>query len=113
MAELGFVGLGTMGSRMAKRLVDAGHRVTGYNRTKAKAQWLLDAGMQWGETPRAVAERSEVTFSMVTDTRALHAITGGEDGILAGLRSGSAYVDMSTVSPAASRAIAEQAAGRG
>src|SRR5439155_147206 len=83
----GFVGLGTMGSRMAKRLLDAGHQVTGFNRTKAKAQWLLEAGMQWGETPRAVAEHSEVVFSMVTDTRALQAITADEDGILAGLRS--------------------------
>ncbi len=113
MAELGFVGLGTMGSRMAKRLLDAGHIVTGHNRTKAKAQWLLDAGLQWGETPCAVAERSEVIFSMVTDTGALQAITSGEDGILAGLQSGSIYVDMSTVSPAASRAIAEQVAQRG
>src|SRR6266545_3165994 len=113
MAELGFVGLGTMGSRMAKRLLDAGHKITGYNRTKAKAQWLLDAGMEWGETPCAVAERSEVIFSMVTDTGALQAITSGEDGILAGLQSGSIYVDMSTVSPAASRAIAEQVAQRG
>jgi 3-hydroxyisobutyrate dehydrogenase-like beta-hydroxyacid dehydrogenase len=51
MAQLGFVGLGKMGGRVAKRLLDAGHTVTGYNRTKSKAQWLLDAGMQWGETP--------------------------------------------------------------
>src|SRR5436853_7201381 len=99
MANLGFVGLGAMGGRVTKRLLDAGHEVTGYNRTKAKAQWLLDAGMQWGETPRAVAEHSEVTFSMVTDTRALQAITAGEDGILAGLRSGCIYVDISKVAP--------------
>jgi 3-hydroxyisobutyrate dehydrogenase-like beta-hydroxyacid dehydrogenase len=113
VAELGFVGLGTMGSRMAKRLLDAGHAVTGHNRTKAKAAWLIDAGMKWGENPRAVAEASDVVFSMVSDTRALEAITSGEDGIVAGLRAGSIYVDMSTVLPEASRAIARQVAANG
>lgn len=113
MGELGFVGLGTMGSRIAKRLLDAGHSVTGYNRTKARAAWLLDAGMRWAESPRAVAEASEAVFSMVTDTRALNAITSGEDGIIAGLRPGAIYVDMSTVSPEASRAVAQQVAAKG
>ena len=70
---------------MVKRLLDAGHSVTGYNRTKSKAQWLLDAGMKWGDTPRAVAETAEIILSMIADTRALHAITGGTDGIVAGL----------------------------
>ena len=64
MGKLGFVGLGVMGSRMAKRLVDAVHMVTGYNRTKQKANWLLEAGMQWGDIPRAVAEASDVIFSI-------------------------------------------------
>ena len=113
MARLGFVGLGTMGSRMAKRLLDAGHSVTGYNRTKSKAAWLLDAGMTWGDTPCAVARASDVVFSMVTDTRALHAITTGDDGIIAGLRPGAIYVDMSTVSPEASRAAAQEVATHG
>src|SRR5512136_1154714 len=106
MANLGFVGLGVMGSRMAKRLLDAGHTVTGYNRTKSKGQWLLDAGMKWGDTPRAVAEAADVTFSMVTNTAALQAVTNGPDGIVAGLGPGKIYVDMSTVSPAASRDLA-------
>jgi 3-hydroxyisobutyrate dehydrogenase-like beta-hydroxyacid dehydrogenase len=113
MANLGFVGLGVMGSRMAKRLIDAGHTVTGYNRTKSKVGWLVDGGMRWGESPRAVAEASDVTFSMVTDTRALLAIADGPDGVLAGLSSGKVYVDMSTVSPATSRHLAQKAAGRG
>ena len=52
MADLGFVGLGAMGGDMVKRLLDAGHAVTGFNRTKSRAQWLLELGMQWGETPR-------------------------------------------------------------
>ena len=88
MANLGFVGLGVMGSRMVQRLLAAGHRVTGYNRTKSKAQWLLGAGMTWGETPRSVAEAADITFSMVTNTEALEAVTGGTDGIIAGLGAG-------------------------
>ena len=113
MANLGFVGLGVMGSRMVKRLLDAGHSVTGYNRTKSKAQWLLDAGMKWADTPRAVAEASDIIFSMVTNTEALRAITEGADGIFAGLSAGKIYIDMSTVSPAASRETAEQVETKG
>ena len=113
MANLGFVGLGVMGSRIAKRLIDAGHTVTGYNRTKSKADWLLEAGMQWGDTPRAVAETTDITFSMVTNTKAVRAITEGPDGILSGLGPGKIYVDMSTVSPAASRELAAEVAKKG
>jgi len=113
MANLGFVGLGVMGSRMVKRLLAAGHTVTGYNRTKSKAQWLLDAGMRWADTPRAAAEAAETIFSMIANTQALHAINGGPDGILAGLSSGKIYIDMSTVSPAAIREIAQQVEAKG
>ncbi len=102
-----------MGSRMAQRLLAAGHSVIGYNRTRAKAQALLAAGMEWGDSPRAVAAASEVIFSMVTNTAALEAITGGADGILAGLGAGKIYIDMSTVSPAASRAIARAVEAKG
>ncbi len=113
MAELGFIGLGVMGSRMVKRLLAAGHHVTGYNRTRAKAQWLIEAGMAWAETPRQVAERADVCFSMVTNTEALRNINEGPDGLLEGLSAGKVYVDMSTVSPAFSRQLAQQAADRG
>ncbi len=113
MAMLGFVGLGVMGGRIVKRLLDAGHTVTGYNRTKSKAQWLLDLGMRWGDTPRVVADVADITFTMVTDTSALHAVTGGPDGIVAGLGSGKLYIDMSTISPAASRTLAAQVTGKG
>lgn len=113
MANLGFVGLGVMGSRMVKRLLDAGHIVTGYNRTKGKAQWLLDAGMKWADTPRAVAEVADMTISMIANTEALLAVTGGADGILEGLSAGKIYIDMSTVSPAASRELAKQVEARG
>ncbi len=113
MAQLGFVGLGAMGSRATKRLMDAGHSVIGYNRTKSKAQWLLDAGMQWGNSPREVAEKAEIVFSMVADDAALQEVTGGPDGILAGLRSGKVYCDMSTVSPNLSRTLAKRVAEQG
>jgi 3-hydroxyisobutyrate dehydrogenase-like beta-hydroxyacid dehydrogenase len=113
MAKLGFVGLGVMGSRMVKRLLDAGHDVTGYNRTRAKAQWLLDAGMKWADTPRAAAEASDVVFSMIANNAALRAVTEGEDGIVAGLSAGKIYIEMSTVSPAAIRELAKQVEARG
>jgi 3-hydroxyisobutyrate dehydrogenase-like beta-hydroxyacid dehydrogenase len=102
-----------MGSRMVKRLLDAGHSVTGYNRTRAKAQWLLDTGMKWAETPRQIAGSADVVFSMVSDTAALQAITAGTYGVVAGLAAGKIYIDMSTVSPAASRDIAQQVAAKG
>lgn len=113
MANVGFVGLGVMGGRMVKRLLDAGQNVTGYNRTKSKAQWLIDAGMKWAETPRAAAEAADVVISMVTNTEALQAIASGPDGVLAGLGPGKIYVDMSTVSPAASRELAAKVAAKG
>lgn len=102
-----------MGSRMAKRLLDAGHSVTGYNRTKSKAQWLLDAGMKWAECPRDAAQSSDVVFSMIANNSALRAITEGNDGIIAGLSAGKIYVEMSTVSPAAIRELAKQVEAKG
>lgn len=113
MANLGFVGLGVMGSRMVKRLLEAGHQVTGYNRTKSKAQWLLDAGMAWADTPRAVVETADVILSMVTNTDALRTIAEGPDGLLTGLSAGKVYIDMSTVGPAYSRQLADKVAEKG
>jgi len=113
MANLGFVGLGVMGGRVAKRLLDAGHQVTGYNRTRSKASWLVDEGLILVGTPRAVAEASQTTFTMVSDTAALQAVVEGPDGILAGLGPGKVYVDMSTVSPRATRELATRVAMTG
>ena len=113
MANLGFVGLGAMGGRITKRLLDAGHTVTGYNRTKSKAQWLLDLGMRWGETPRAVAEAADVIFTMVTNTGALQEVIDGHNGILAGLQKGKIYIDMSTISPVTSKRLAVRFAEKG
>jgi 3-hydroxyisobutyrate dehydrogenase-like beta-hydroxyacid dehydrogenase len=113
VAELGYVGLGVMGGGIARRLLDAGHSVTGWNRTREKAQPLLDAGMHWADSPREVAEHSDITFTMVTNTAAVKAVTDGPDGILAGLAPGKVYVDMSTASPENSRALAARVAELG
>jgi 3-hydroxyisobutyrate dehydrogenase-like beta-hydroxyacid dehydrogenase len=113
MSTLGFIGLGAMGSRIAGRLLDAGNQVYGTNRTKAKAQPLIDRGLQWRDAPREVAAAADVTFSMVTDDQALDAITSGHNGILAGLAERRVYIDMSTVSPRTSRQLAEHVSDRG
>jgi 3-hydroxyisobutyrate dehydrogenase-like beta-hydroxyacid dehydrogenase len=113
MAKLGFVGLGVMGGNMVSRLLEKGHTVTGYNRTRAKAQWLIDKGMKFADSPKAVAEASDVTFSMVTNIAALAAVTDGPDGLVAGLSAGKFYVDMSTVSPEVSRALAAKVREKG
>jgi 3-hydroxyisobutyrate dehydrogenase-like beta-hydroxyacid dehydrogenase len=102
-----------MGGRMADRLMSKGHTVTGYNRTKAKAQWLIDRGLRWAASPRAVAEAADVVFVMVTDSAALEAVADGDDGLVAGLGPGKIVIDMSTVSPAASRALVERVRARG
>jgi len=113
MAHLGYIGLGAMGGRMADRLLGKGHTITGYNRTKSKAQWLIDKGMKWADTPRGVAEASDIVFCMVTDSAALETVAYGPDGIVAGLSAGKVLIDMSTVSPAASRALAEKVRAKG
>ena len=103
MAHIGFVGLGVMGSEMVLRLLEKGHTVTGYNRTRAKAERLIKKGMKWAESPRLVASAADVTISMVTNSASLGAIVEGPEGILAGLAAGKVLADMSTVSPAFSR----------
>lgn len=113
MAKVGFIGLGVMGGHMVERLLSKGHAVTGYNRTRSKAQWLLEKGMQWADSPKAVAVASEYTFAMVTNSAALQAVTEGSDGLLAGLDPGKIFIDMSTVSPNASRALSAKVRERG
>jgi 3-hydroxyisobutyrate dehydrogenase len=113
MANLGFVGLGVMGSEMVSRLLSKGHAVTGYNRTRAKAQRLIDRGMKWGDSPRAVCAAADVTFSMVTNEKALAAIMEGPEGILSAVAPGKFLIDMSTVSPHYSRSVAAQAREKG
>ena len=113
MTELAFVGLGAMGSRLARRLLDAGHAVTGYNRTREKARALVDAGMKLAPTPRDAAAAADIVFTMVTDNDALRAVSFGADGVLAGLRPGATLVEMSTVGPDVTREVGDAVAARG
>src|SRR6266436_6485806 len=113
MANLGFIGLGVMGSEMVNRLLGKGHSITGYNRTRSKAEWLVKKGMKWADSPRAVVAAADVIFSMVTNSAALGAVANGADGFLAGMTKGKILVDMSTVSPAYSREIAAKVREKG
>ncbi len=113
MAKLGFIGLGVMGGNMVSRLLEKGHTVTGYNRTRSRALWLIDRGMKFADSPRAVAEASDVIFTMVTNFAALSAVTDGPNGSLAGLSDGKYHIDMSTVSPEVSRALAAKVREKG
>src|SRR5467141_1306084 len=113
MANLGFVGLGVMGSEMVNRLLGKGHSVTGYNRTRSKGEWLVKKGMKWADSPRAAVAAADVTFSMVTNSAALGAVMNGPDGMLAGVTAGKIFVDMSTVSPAYSREVAAKVREKG
>jgi 3-hydroxyisobutyrate dehydrogenase-like beta-hydroxyacid dehydrogenase len=97
-----------MGQLIVPRLMNAGHKVTGWNRSRDKAAMLLEGGMLWAEHPRAVAEQSDIVFSIVTDAKAVKAVALGADGIIAGLRKGGIYIDMSTIEPDESRAIAAE-----
>jgi 3-hydroxyisobutyrate dehydrogenase-like beta-hydroxyacid dehydrogenase len=106
--RVGFAGLGAMGAGIAQRLLDAGHEVVGWNRTREKAQPLLDAGMGWADTPRELAASVDVLFTMLTNAAAIVATADGEEGVLAGLRPGTVWADISTIAPDVSVALAER-----
>jgi 3-hydroxyisobutyrate dehydrogenase-like beta-hydroxyacid dehydrogenase len=110
---VGFLGLGSMGALVVERLLAAGHEVTGWNRTREKGEPLVEKGMRWADTPREVGERCDFVLSMLTDGRAVEQVTSGELGLIAGLRKGSVYADMSTIPPDVSRAVAERVAAAG
>src|SRR5262245_17039415 len=97
-----------MGALIVPRLMEAGHTVTGWNRSRDKAEPLMPAGMQFAATPRAVAAQSEMVFSCVTDAAAVKGVALGPDGIASGLAKGGIYVDMSTIDPDSSRAVATE-----
>jgi 3-hydroxyisobutyrate dehydrogenase-like beta-hydroxyacid dehydrogenase len=106
--KLGFVGLGAMGQLIVPRLMNAGHQVTGWNRSRDKAAPLIKAGMTWADTPRQVAQSSEIVFSIVTDAKAVRAVALGSDGIVSGIAKNAIFIDMSTIEPEESRAVAEE-----
>jgi len=106
--KIGFLGLGDMGQAIVPRLIAAGHTVTGWNRTREKAAPLFKLGMLWADSPREVARESEIVFSIVTDSAAVRSLALGENGIIAGLRKDAVYLDMSTIDPDGSRAVATE-----
>lgn len=111
--RVGFIGLGTMGAPMARRLVEAGHDVVVHNRTRGREEPLAALGARRAATPRECAAAREVVFTMVSDTPDLEAVVLGPDGAALGLEPGSVLVDMSTVSPAATRRLAAELEDRG
>jgi 3-hydroxyisobutyrate dehydrogenase-like beta-hydroxyacid dehydrogenase len=113
MQRIGFVGIGLMGQQMSRRLLAAGFPVTVWNRTKARAADLLAAGAAWGESPHALAEASDVVIVMVTDSAASEAVIAGPQGVLAGAHPGLTLIDMGSVAPETSRAMAERARAKG
>lgn len=110
---IGFIGLGIMGSRMAGNLLNAGNELVVHNRTKEKAEDLLDKGAVWAESPRKTAEQSDVLYTMLANPGAVEEAALGEDGFLEGLKEGSLWVDCSTVNPSFSRKMADEAKKRG
>jgi 3-hydroxyisobutyrate dehydrogenase len=110
---IGFVGLGTMGGNMAARFLAAGYRVYGEERSRAHAEGLVQHGLRWCDTPREVAVAAGIVVTSVPDDGVLESVASGPDGILAGLAAEQIWVDMSTVSPRASRALSERVRAQG
>src|SRR5258708_34733242 len=102
-----------MGSEMVNRLLSKGHSVTGYNRTRSKAEWLIKKGMKWADSPRAVVAESDVIFSMVTNSAALGAIVNGPYGMIAEVAPGNLFADIRTVRPGLRRGFARRYRARG
>ena len=114
MAEkIGFVGLGIMGRPMAKNLIEAGHNLVLYNRTKGKAEELSGDSSTVADSPREVAERSDIVVTMLPDSPDVEEVVAGKVGVLEGLKEGALVVDMSTISPVVARKLAEKAREKG
>ncbi len=113
MEKIGFIGIGLMGSQMARHLLDEGYPMVVWNRTTAKAAPLLEAGADWADSPREVAKASDVVITMVTDSSASEAVALGPSGIVEGAHPGLVLIDMSSITPDTSRSIAERAQAAG
>ena len=111
--NIGFVGLGAMGQVIVPRLMAAGHHVTGWNRSRERATPLISKGMHWADSPRQVAEVSELIFSIVTDGAAVKTVALGEDGVISGMKPGAVYIDMGTIAPDVTRAVSAEFASKG
>ena len=105
MKTIGFIGLGTMGGNMAARYLDAGYVVYGEARNRDAAQWLIDQGLQWVQTPREVAEAADIVMTSLPDDAVVESVADGPDGLLAGLSEGKIWADLSTISPGVTRRL--------
>ena len=110
---VGFIGLGVMGAPMAGNLVEAGHPLVVHSRSPEPVEALAEAGAETAPSPREVAERSDVVITMLPDSPAVESVVLGEDGVLAGASEGDLLIDMSTIHPTVSVAIAQAASERG
>jgi 3-hydroxyisobutyrate dehydrogenase-like beta-hydroxyacid dehydrogenase len=108
MQSIGFIGLGNMGGNMAARYLAAGYTVYGEDRDRDHAQWLVDQGLRWADTPRALAETVDIVLTSLPNDEIVEAVASGPDGIVAGLNAGKVWADLSTISPRASRELAER-----
>ncbi|KPK85009.1 MAG: hypothetical protein AMJ94_19520 [Deltaproteobacteria bacterium SM23_61] len=113
MERIGFIGIGLMGSQMTRRILEAQYPLTVWNRKKEKAGALISAGAKWADSPKAVAQASDVVITMVTDSAASEEVICGENGVLEGAHPGLTLIDMGSIAPEMSRSIAERARGKG
>jgi 3-hydroxyisobutyrate dehydrogenase-like beta-hydroxyacid dehydrogenase len=113
LSKIGFIGLGDMGQVIVPRLLEAGHTVTGWNRSPGKSKSLEDAGMMIASTPAEAAKNADIVLSIVTDGNAVKDVSLGENGIITSLNKEAIYLDMSTISPEVSRFVSEEFDKRG
>ncbi len=113
MQSIGFIGLGKMGGNMAARYLGADYTVYGEARNRDGAQWLLDLGLRWADTPREVAERADIVYTSLPSDDIVESVAGGSDGILAGLGEGKVWADLSTITPRVSRELAQRVREQG
>jgi len=113
LVRVGFIGLGVMGGHMAVNLVRAGFALTVWNRTRSKMNDLIKMGAAAAESPKEVAEKSDVIITMVSDSPDVEAVVLGENGVMEGARKGQLVIDMSTISPEVTRRIASALADKG
>jgi 3-hydroxyisobutyrate dehydrogenase-like beta-hydroxyacid dehydrogenase len=113
METIGFIGLGKMGGNMAARYLAAGYTVYGEASARQEAQWLIDKGLRWMDTPREVAEAVQIVMTSLPNDEVVQSVASGADGILAGLGENKVWADLSTISPSASRELAARVRDEG
>lgn len=111
--QIAFIGMGIMGAPMAQNLLNAGYPVTVYTRTQSKAQPVLNAGANWADSPAQAAENADIVITCVTDTPDVETVLLGKGGVIESAHNGLICIDMSTISPDATRQMAATLAEKG